>query len=65
MPYTGTANWEEFVTELNKIGYDGDVSFETFSQIHKRRVPNALVPGFMSLMAQTADYFRTRIKGEN
>ena len=65
MPYTGTANWEEFVTELNKIGYDGDVSFETFSQIHKRRVPNALVPGFMSLMAQTADYFRTRIKGKN
>ena len=64
MPYTGTINWEDFLTELKKIGYDGDVSFETFSQIKKRHVPIELVPDFMQLMAKTADYFRRRIKGE-
>ena len=63
MPYAGTANWEEFVTELNKIGYDGDVSLETLSQIKKKRVPDVLVPDFMSLMYKIALYFRDRIQG--
>ena len=62
MPYAGTVNWDEFLTELNKIGYDGDVSFETVSQIKRKRIPDALVPDFMGLMARIASYFRDRIQ---
>ena len=31
-PVTGTINWNHFCSALKNIGYDGDLSFETFAQ---------------------------------
>ena len=64
MPYAGNVPWEDFLTELNAVGYNGDISFETFSQIKSRRVPIELVPTFLRAMAEIGDYFRSRIEGK-
>lgn len=58
MPYVGTINWQEFLHTLKYIGYEGDLSFETFAQTKKGKLPPELVPAFLSAIAQTGKYFR-------
>lgn len=58
MPYVGTVNWKEFLNTLAYIGYEGDLSFETFAQTKKGKLPPELVPTFLSTIYQTGEYFR-------
>ena len=61
-PYTGNICWEEFLREMKGIGYSGDLSFETFAQIRQSRLPLALTPAFLGLIAQIGAYFRSRLQ---
>ncbi|MBQ8344728.1 MAG: sugar phosphate isomerase/epimerase [Clostridia bacterium] len=64
MPYTGSICWSEFVNEVKKVGYDGDLSFESASQVDARRVPDELVPAFLEIMARIGGYFRSQIQSQ-
>ena len=61
-PYTGNICWEEFLREMKGIGYSGDLSFETFAQIRQSRLPLALAPAFLGLIAQIGAYFRSQLQ---
>ncbi|MBE6550422.1 MAG: sugar phosphate isomerase/epimerase [Ruminococcaceae bacterium] len=62
MPYTGTVLWNDFLDAMNKIGYDGDLSFETFSQTRASYLPEELLPVFLETIRKTGEYFRTKIE---
>ena len=47
---------------LHDIGYTGDLSFETFAQTRRSRLPAELVPLFLQTIAGIGDDFRTRIQ---
>ena len=57
IPYFGTVLWDEFYTELKKIGYDHDLSFESVV-----RTDSELVPTFLKLTYDIGDFFRRKIK---
>ncbi len=59
-PYSGTLIWNEFLTEMKSIGYDGDLSFETFRQI--KFAPNELAPSFLKLISDVGYYFKNYIE---
>lgn len=63
MPYVGTINWDDFCNSLHDIGYDGDLSFETFAQTRPSQLNRELVPLFLKTIAGTGEYFRGRILG--
>ena len=65
MPYAGNTNWKEFLYTMHGIGYDGDLSFETFAQTNPPRIPRELVPDFLHLIARVGDYFRSEIQKVN
>ena len=44
--------------EMNKIGYSGDLCFETFRQMS---VPEELAPAFLKLIYEMGCYFRKKI----
>jgi sugar phosphate isomerase/epimerase len=60
-PYTGTVRWQDHITALRDIGYNGDISFETFKQVKSTIVPEPLMLPWLKLMASIADYFRQEI----
>ena len=62
-PYSGTTDWSEFTEELRKIGYRGNLSFETGSQVTLQRLPAPLVPVFLKLIRDVGAYFREEIQG--
>jgi len=62
MPYTGNIHWEEFCEEMHKIGYAGDLSFETFAQTNLQRLPAQLCPQFLSTIHAIGTYFQSQIK---
>ncbi len=61
-PYTGTVDWEDFCRAVKEIGYEGDLSFETFAQYRPERIPEkrAVLP-FLNLVAEMGRIFRTKI----
>lgn len=62
-PMTGKVNWKHFCETLKAIGYDGDLSFETFQQAnaaHKFDM-DMLLP-WMVLIRQIGDSFRKKIQ---
>ncbi len=59
MPYTASIHWEEFLGQLRAIGYRGDLSFETFAQTSAARLPEPLLPVFLSAIAGIGAYFRS------
>ena len=61
MPYSGTFRWDIFLRELRAIGYNGDLSFETFAQVKTTRIPKELIPSFLRTIADTAEYFRSEL----
>lgn len=63
MPYVGTINWDDFCNSLHEIGYDGDLSFETFAQTRPSQLNRELVPLFLKTIAGCGEYFRGRILG--
>ncbi len=61
-PYTGTILWSEFCEELRKIGYDQDLSFETFHQVDQTIIDPELAPTFLKLIADIGAFFRKKIQ---
>ena len=62
MPYVGSIFWKDFLTELKKVGYSGDLSFETCAQTSANRVPRELTPVFLRTFHAIAEYFRTQLQ---
>ena len=61
MPYTGSLDWKRFIEAMRSIGYDGDLSFETFAQTATSYVPRELVPTFLKTIYEIGNYFRKEI----
>lgn len=57
IPYFGTVLWDEFYTELKKIGYKEDLSFESVTGTDP-----ALVPTFLKLTADIGNFFRKKLQ---
>lgn len=62
LPYWGLTDWNRFCNGLRAIGYEKDLSFETFHATDL--YPAELVPHVLKLSAATAGYFRTQILGD-
>lgn len=62
MPYVGTVFWKDFLTELKKTGYSGDISLETCAQTSANRVPRELTPVFLRTFRAIAQYFRSQLQ---
>ena len=60
-PYTGTIRWQDLYTSLKKIGYAGDVSFETFKQTAVSRCEDDMVMPSLVFVRQCGDFFRRKI----
>ncbi len=63
MPYVGTVRWGDFLEEMRKIGYEGDISFETCAQTSKNRLPRRVTPTLLSTLHDIGEYFRRQIQG--
>lgn len=61
MPYTGNVNWEDLLDGLRSIGYEGNLSFETYQQYKIDSMMPELVPEFLKTIATTGRAFRNRI----
>ena len=51
-PYTGTIVWKDFCDELRKIGYNGDITFETFNQTSLKVIDRELLTPWLKLICQ-------------
>lgn len=62
-PLTGTLDWENLCTSLKEIGYEGDLSFETFNQTNiVMDFDMDLLRPWMKLICRTGEVIRNRIK---
>ena len=64
-PYTGTLVWKDFYTALRDIGFDGDLSFETFRQPSKTEVDEELIVPWLELIYKIGQHFKRKIEGTN
>lgn len=63
LPYTGVIDWDAFCQGLKDIGYDNDLSFETFNAL---RVFDAeLTEQVVNMVGATAQLFRRKVKGQS
>lgn len=60
-PYTGTLVWKDFYTELRKIGYNGDLSFETYMQTSLKTIDVELLPAWLKLIHEIGVHFKNKI----
>ncbi len=62
IPYMGCANWDRFVLGLRKIGFKGNLSFETekFNQLF----PKELIPAALNMTGAIGKYLAGRIDAE-
>jgi len=58
-PYTGTINWKALLEALKEVGYQGDLSFETFSQTSLKRIDREMLPVWLRLIRECGTYFKT------
>ena len=61
-PYTGTIDWKAFYLSLKKIGYTGDLSFETFNQVRLGEDAKELVIPWLNLLGTIGNHFRNKIR---
>ncbi len=64
-PFTGTINWRDFYNSLKKIGYTGDLSFETHKQTSLARCDDGLVMPLLKFIYECGDFFRRKINENN
>ena len=58
LPYLGVGNWDRFILGLRKIGYSGNLSFETsFNALF----PNELNASALKMIGAVGKYFAERI----
>lgn len=62
MPYAGSIFWDDFLRALKEIGYQGDLSFETFGQYAKKRLPAELTQAFLGTVGRIGAYFREELR---
>lgn len=61
-PFAGTINWQCFCSALHEIGYDGDLSFETFAQTNIiMNYDNELLKPWLNVICKTGESFRKKI----
>ena len=61
-PYTGTIDWKQFYELLAKIGYEGDLAFETFRQTEVNVLGDReMVMPWMKMIATIGEFFRSKI----
>lgn len=60
-PYTGTVDWRNFYTTLKQIGYEGDLSFETYNQVRLSKVDKELIQPWLDLICTIGKHFRNKI----
>lgn len=60
-PYTGTVDWQNFYTALKDIGYDGDLSFETFRQIQEPFCDREMIKPWLTFIGSCGKFFRKKI----
>ena len=61
-PFTGSVNWDMFIKCLKDIGYSGDLSFETCTQITTAfKFDPDLVKPWLKLIAETGNIFKKNI----
>lgn len=63
MPFTGTVRWNDFTATLRELGYQGDLSFETFNQTDRSRMDLEYIPVFLRAIAGIGEVFRQQIQG--
>jgi sugar phosphate isomerase/epimerase len=63
IPYMGCANWDRFVLGLRKIGYKGNLSFETAD--FNLRYPKELIPATLNIIGSIGKYLISRITAES
>ena len=56
IPYFGTVLWDEFLTELKGIGYEGDMTFESVPETAPE-----LYPTFLKLTACIGAFFKKKL----
>jgi len=63
MPFAGSINWEEFCKQVKQIGYDGDLSFETFAQTKVvTKFDRELVLDYLKLIHKIGETFKNKIE---
>lgn len=60
-PYTGTIDWNAFCSALKSIGYEGDLSFETFNQVSLNYIDEELLMPWLELICTVGKHFRKKI----
>ena len=63
-PYTGTIVWQDFCDELRKVGYTGDISFETCNQTSLCVIDKQVLTPWLKLIYEIGDCFRGKILKE-
>ena len=58
-PYTGTLDFDALMKALADVGYDGDLSFETFRQTSLEKIPQALLLPWLKHICTIGRYFKT------
>ena len=62
-PMTGVINWAVLCDCLKQIGFDGDLSFETFLQVRiAQRFDDELLMPWLKLICATGESFRNKIQ---
>ncbi len=60
-PYMGVLDWDRFISGLKEIGYQGDLSFETFNALNV--IDDALAAEALTFLGAIGRLFAKRIEG--
>lgn len=60
-PYTGTVDWQAVCLSLKRVGYKGDLSFETFNQVSLNYIDEELLQPWLDLICTIGKHFRKKI----
>ena len=63
LPYLGCGNWERFILGLRKIGYSGNISFETSP--FNTAFPKELTASALAMIGAVGKYFAARVNAES
>lgn len=64
-PYTGTIDWKSFCTEMAKINYCGDISFETYMQTSLSVIDEEILLPWLSIIYKIGEHFKSKIQSKN
>lgn len=53
-PYQGSHNWQNILSALNRIGYNGDMNFEIIGSFNS--LPNELIPHYCEYIVKVGKY---------